>query len=332
MIEITNARVREITLEAGENKIKFDRAYLGFEVKNTSGADVVMSLLPGKVAGDNGVVTIPNGESYNYLHLEHRDTFYLTGSGSVTVAGTSAPGSNFNSSQKGGDGTRITPESLGYASGSELFFDGVYNFCQGHADNGAYWLDMSSGAIMRRYLVDTGKALLASDHYIKESGADSALRIPILFDDDNFTLELFFEITGGNTSENDIINNFDRAGFGVFTENSKLNLGIFNGTTGAYVYTAGVSYDNDTKYHVAVTYDGEAVKLYLNGELNESLSLALSDYKKSTKSPYIGCVGGGGTYYSQGAYNLYRVAYYNSALSQQQLNAHYTRDKERFGA
>lgn len=103
MIEITNARVREITLEAGENKIKFDRTYLGFEVKNTSGADVVMSLLPDKVAGDNGVVTIPNGESYNYLHLEHRDTFYLTGSGSVTVAGTSAPGSNFNLGQKGGD-------------------------------------------------------------------------------------------------------------------------------------------------------------------------------------------------------------------------------------
>ena len=194
MIEITNARVREITLEAGENKIKFDRTYLGFEVKNTSGTDVVMSLLPGKAAGDDGVVTIPNGESYNYLHLEHRDTFYLTGSGSVTVAGTSAPGSNFKAVRRGGDGTRITPESLGYASGSELFFDGVYNFCQGHADNGAYWLDMSTEAIMRRYLVDTGKALLASDHYIKESGADSALRIPILFDDDNFTLELFFEM------------------------------------------------------------------------------------------------------------------------------------------
>ena len=192
MIEITNARVREIMLEAGENKIKFDRTYLGFEVKNTSGADVIMSLLPGKVAGDNGVVTIPNGESYNYLHLEHRDTFYLTGSGSVTVVGTSAPGSNFNLGQKGGDGTKITPEVLGYTSGSELFFDGIYNFCQGHADNGAYWLDMSSEAIMRRYLVDTGKLLLSSNHYIKETGADSALRIPILFVVVIFTVALFF--------------------------------------------------------------------------------------------------------------------------------------------
>ena len=329
---VIGARVKEITLESGENEIKFDRAYLGFEVKNNSGSDVIMSLIPGRVAGDDGVVTIPNGESYNYLHLEHRDTFYLTGSGSVTVAGTSAPGSNFNLGQKGGDGTKITPEVLGYASGSELFFDGIYNFCQGHVDNGAYWLDMSSGAIMRRYLVDTGKALLSSDHYIKESGADSALRIPILFDDDNFTLETYLEITGGNTSENDIINNFDRAGFGVFTENNKLNFGIFNGTTGEYIYTAGVPYNNDTKYYVAVAYDGEVVNLYLNGELSESLNLTLADYKKSTKAPYIGCVGGGGTYYSQGAYNLYRVAYYNNALSQQQLNAHYAKDKERFGA
>jgi hypothetical protein len=112
VIEITNARVREIMLEAGENKIKFDRTYLGFEVKNTSGADVIMSLIPGRVAGDDGVVTIPNGESYNYLHLEHRDTFYLTGSGSVTVAGTSAPGSNFNSSQKGGETVDINPTSI----------------------------------------------------------------------------------------------------------------------------------------------------------------------------------------------------------------------------
>lgn len=100
---VIGARVKEITLESGENEIKFDRTYLGFEVKNNSGSDVIMSLIPGRVAGDDGVVTIPNGESYNYLHLEHRDTFYLTGSGSVTVAGTSAPGSNFNSSQKGGE-------------------------------------------------------------------------------------------------------------------------------------------------------------------------------------------------------------------------------------
>lgn len=329
---VINARVKEITLESGENEIKFDRTYLGFEVKNNSGSDVIMSLIPGRVAGDDGVVTIPNGESYNYLHLEHRDTFYLTGSGSVTVAGTSAPGSNFNLGQKGGDGTKITPEVLGYASGSELFFDGIYNFCQGHVDNGAYWLDMSSGAIMRRYLVDAGKALLALDHYIKESGADSALRVPILFDDDNFTLETYLEITGGNTSENDIINNFDRAGFGVFTENSKLNLGIFNGTTGAYSYISGVSYEVNTKYHIAVTYNGEVANFYLNGELVESLNLALADYKKSNVYPYIGCVGGGGTYYSQGAYNLYRITYYNTALSLQQLNAHYLRDKERFGA
>lgn len=104
MIEIKNSRVKEITLEAGENQVKFDRTYLGFEVKNNSGSDVVMSLISGKVSGDDGVVTIPDGESYNYLHLEHRDTFYLTGSGAVTVAGTSSPGSNFNLGKKGGDG------------------------------------------------------------------------------------------------------------------------------------------------------------------------------------------------------------------------------------
>ena len=124
---VISARVKEITLESGENEIKFDRTYLGFEVKNNSGSDVIMSLIPGRVAGDDGVVTIPNGESYNYLHLEHRDTFYLTGSGSVTVAGTSAPGSNFNLGQKGGetaDITNIAENHNNIFRGDDLFAKG----------------------------------------------------------------------------------------------------------------------------------------------------------------------------------------------------------------
>lgn len=136
---VISARVKEITLESGENEIKFDRTYLGFEVKNNSGSDVIMSLIPGRVVGDDGVVTIPNGESYNYLHLEHRDTFYLTGSGSVTVAGTSAPGSNFNSSQKGGETVDITSIAENHNAifrGDDLFAKGydINDICAMIAD------------------------------------------------------------------------------------------------------------------------------------------------------------------------------------------------------
>lgn len=211
-----------------------------------------------------------------------------------------------------------------------MFFDGIYNFGQKHTDNGAYWIDMVSNAVMRRYLADTGKLLLSDNHYVKEAGADSALRIPINFNSDHFTTELFFEITSGNTSENDIINNFDRAGFGLFTENNAIQFGIFNNSSNAYQYINGGSYEQNTKYQIVATYNGENVILYINGTIVGSEILALADYKKSNVYPYIGYVGGGGTYYSAGAYKFYRVAYYERALSQIEILNNYNSDIARF--
>ena len=211
-----------------------------------------------------------------------------------------------------------------------MFFDGIYNFGQKHTDNGAYWIDIVSNAVMRRYLADTGKLLLSDNHYVKETGADSALRIPINFNSDHFTTELFFEITSDNTSENDIINNFDRAGFGLFTENNAIHFGIFDNSSNAYQYINGGSYEQNTKYHIVATYNGENVILYVNGTIVGSEILALADYKKSTKIPYMGCVGGGGSYYSAGAYKFYRVAYYERALSQIEIINNYNSDIARF--
>lgn len=233
-------------------------------------------------------------------------------------------------SSGGGSITAVTPESLGYAVGAKMFFDGIYNFGQKHTDNGAYWIDIVSNAVMRRYLADTGKLLLSDNHYVKEAGVDSALRIPVYFNSDHFTTELFFEITSDNTSENDIINNFDRAGFGLFTENNAIQFGIFNNSSNAYQYINGGSYEQNTKYHIVATYNGENVILYINGTMVGSEILALADYKKSTKIPYMGCVGGGGSYYSAGAYKFYRVAYYERALSQIEITQNYNKDVYRY--
>lgn len=224
------------------------------------------------------------------------DTVYITGSGAVAVAAKNEAAANFKAVQKGGgEITEVTPGSLGYAVGAKMFFDGIYNFGQKHTDNGAYWIDIVSNAVMRRYLADTGKLLLSDNHYVKETGVDSALRIPVYFNSDHFTTELFFEITSGNTSENDIINNFDHAGFGLFTENNAIQFGIFNNSSNAYQYINGGSYEQNTKYHIVATYNGENVIFYINGTIVGSEILALADYKKSTKIPYIGCVGGGGS-------------------------------------
>lgn len=324
-------RVIEITLDGTECAVKFDAKYNGFDIRNKSGKDITVSLKSGAAKGDDGVITIGDGETFNYMHMMGLDTVYITGSGAVAVAAKNEAAANFKAVQKGGGKiTEVTPESLGYAVGAKMFFDGIYNFGQKHTDNGAYWIDIVSNAVMRRYLADTGKLLLSDNHYVKETGVDSALRIPVYFNSDHFTTELFFEITSGNTSENDIINNFDHAGFGLFTENNAIQFGIFNNSSNAYQYINGGSYEQNTKYHIVATYNGENVIFYINGTIVGSEILALADYKKSTKIPYIGCVGGGGSYYSAGAYKFYCFAYYERALSQIEIINNYNSDIARF--
>lgn len=324
-------RVIEITLDGTECAVKFDAKYNGFDIRNKSGKDITVSLKSGAAKGDDGVITIGDGETFNYMHMMGLDTVYITGSGAVAVAAKNEAAANFKAVRRGGGKiTEVTPGSLGYAVGAKMFFDGIYNFGQKHTDNGAYWIDIVSNAVMRRYLADTGKLLLSDNHYVKETGVDSALRIPVYFNSDHFTTELFFEITSGNTSENDIINNFDHAGFGLFTENNAIQFGIFNNSSNAYQYINGGGYEQNTKYHIVATYNGENVIFYINGTIVGSEILALADYKKSTKIPYIGCIGGGGSYYSAGAYKFYRVAYYERALSQIEIINNYNSDIARF--
>ena len=233
-----STREATVTLD-GVTTVTFDRRYPYFAVRNDSSAPVYISTVNADcTAGADGVVAVPKDGSVviaNCGDILGDGTLYLNGSGAVTIMGQYDGGNRFKTVRRGGgEITEVTPESLGYAVGAKMFFDGIYNFGQKHTDNGAYWIDMVSNAVMRRYLADTGKLLLSDNHYVKEAGVDSALRIPVYFNSDHFTTELFFEITSGNTSENDIINNFDRAGFGLFTENNAIHFGIFNNSSNAY--------------------------------------------------------------------------------------------------
>lgn len=329
-----STREATVTLD-GVTTVTFDRRYPYFAVRNDSSAPVYISTVNADcTAGADGVVAVPKDGSVviaNCGDIFGDGVLYLNGSGAVTIMGQYDGGNRFKvAGEGGGEITEVTPESLGYAVGAKMFFDGIYNYVTKHVNNGAAWLNMIDYDLIRRYLVDTGKLLIGSDHYVKETGADSALRIPINFNSDHFTTELFFEITSGNTSENDIINNFDRAGFGLFTENNAIQFGIFNNSSNAYQYINGGSYEQNTKYHIVATYNGENVILYINGTMVGSEILALADYKKSNVYPYIGCVGGGGTYYSAGAYKFYRVAYYERALSQIEIINNYNSDITRF--
>ena len=321
-------RVIEITLDGTECAVKFDAKYNGFDIRNKSGKDITVSLKSGAAKGDDGVITIGDGETFNYMHMMGLDTVYITGSGAVAVAAKNEAAANFKAVRRGGgEITEVTPESLGYTPGAKMFYDGIFNFPPKHATNGNTWVDMVNSQTMSRYTDGSGSGLIASNHYIKQTGIATAMKIPDLIDYDRFTVELFVEITGGTTGENDIISCFDKAGFGIYTENGQVNASIRSESSSSYLNIA-TAFTQNTPYGLAITYDGEAFKFYANGALVGTK--ALSDYKKSTKNTYLGCLGAGDTNFTAGAYNFYRLAAYSKALTAAEIAQNYEKDVKRY--
>lgn len=320
-------RVIEITLDGTECAVKFDAKYNGFDIRNKSGKDITVSLKSGAAKGDDGVITIGDGETFNYMHMMGLDTVYITGSGAVAVAAKNEAAANFKAVRRGGETVDITPTSLGYAVGAKMFFDGIYNFPPKHATNGNTWVDMVKSQTMSRYTDGSGNGLIASNHYIKQTGIATAMKIPDMIDYDRFTVELFVEITGGTTGENDIISNFDKAGFGIYTENGQINASIRSESLANYLNIA-TAFTQNTPYGLVITYDGQAFKFYVNGALVGTKTL--SDYKKSTQNTYLGCLGAGDTNYAVGAYNFYRLAAYSRALTAVEIAQNYEKDVKRY--
>lgn len=326
-----STREATVTLD-GVTTVTFDRRYPYFAVRNDSSAPVYISTVNADcTAGADGVVTVAKDSSFVIANCGDKfngTMLYLNGNGTVTVVGQYSDSNRFKTAGKGGGETiDITPTSLGYTPGAKMFYDGIYNFPPKHATNGNTWVDMVNSQTMSRYTDGSGSGLIASNHYIKQAGIATAMKIPDLIDYDRFTVELFVEITGGTTGENDIISCFDKAGFGIYTENSQLIAAIRSESLGDYlnIYTA---FSHNTPYGLGITYDGQAFKFYVNGALVGTKTL--SDYKKSTKNTYLGCLGAGDTNYAVGAYNFYRLAAYSRALTAAEITQNYEKDVKRY--
>lgn len=326
-----STREATVTLD-GVTTVTFDRRYPYFAVRNDSSAPVYISTVNADcTAGADGVVAVPKDGSVviaNCGDIFGDGTLYLNGSGTVTIMGQYDGGNRFKVAQKGGGETvDITPTSLGYAAGAKMFYDGIYNFPPKHATNGNTWVDMVNSQTMGRYTDGSGSGLIASNHYIKQAGIATAMKIPDLIDYGRFTVELFVEITGGTTGENDIISNFDKAGFGIYTENGQLIAAIRSESSVSYLNIA-TAFSHNTPYGLGITYDGQAFKFYVNGALVGTKTL--SDYKKSTQNTYLGCLGAGDVNYAIGAYNFYRLAAYSKALTAAEIAQNYEKDVKRY--
>ena len=326
-----STREATVTLD-GVTTVTFDRRYPYFAVRNDSSAPVYISTVNADcTAGADGVVAVSKDGSVviaNCGDIFRDGTLYLNGSGAVTIMGQYDGGNRFKVAQKGGGETvDITPTSLGYVAGAKMFYDGIYNFPPKHATNGNTWVDMVNSQTMGRYTDAAGSGLIASNHYIKQAGIATAMKIPDLIDYDRFTVELFVEITGGTTGENDMISCYDKAGFGIYTENGQMIASIRSESLASYLNIA-TAFTQNTPYGLAITYDGQAFKFYVNGTLIGTKTL--SDYKKSTKYTYLGCLGAGDTNFTAGAYNFYRLAAYSKALTAAEISQNYEKDVKRY--
>lgn len=326
-----STREATVTLD-GVTTVTFDRRYPYFAVRNDSSAPVYISTVNADcTAGADGVVAVPKDGSVviaNCGDIFGDGVLHLNGSGAVTIMGQYDGGNRFKTVRRGGGETvDITPTSLGYTPGAKMFYDGIYNFPPKHATNGNTWVDMVNSQTMSRYTDGSGSGLIASNHYIKQSGIATAMKIPDMIDYDRFSVELFVEITGGTTGENDIISCYDKAGFGIYTENGQLIASIRSESLASYLNIA-TAFTQNTPYGLAITYDGQAFKFYVNGTLIGTKTL--SDYKKSTKYTYLGCLGAGDTNYAVGAYNFYRLTAYSRALTAAEIAQNYEKDVKRY--
>lgn len=317
---------------SGLTVVEFDRRYPFYGIRNDSSSAIQVSTVNAEcVEGADGVVTVAKDSSFVIANCGDKfngTMLYLNGNGTVTVVGQYSDSNRFKVAQKGGGETvDITPTSLGYAPGAKMFYDGIYNFPPKHATNGNTWVDMVNSQTMGRYTDGSGNGLIASNHYIKQTGIATAMKIPDLIDYDLFTVELFVEITGGTTGENDMVSCYDKAGFGIYTENGQMIASIRSESSASYLNIA-TAFSQNTPYGLAITYDGQAFNFYVNGALVGTKTL--SDYKKSTQNTYLGCLGAGDTNYAVGAYNFYRLAAYSRALTAAEIAQNYEKDVKRY--
>ena len=325
-----STREATVTL-SGVTTVTFDRRYPYFAVRNDSSAPVYISTVNADcTAGADGVVTVAKDSSFVIANCGDKfngTMLYLNGNGTVTVVGQYSDSNRFKTAGKGGETVDITPTSLGYTPGAKMFYDGIYNFPPKHATNGNTWVDMVNSQTMGRYTDTAGSGLIASNHYIKQAGIATAMKIPDMIDYDRFTIELFVEITGGTTGENDMISCYDKAGFGIYTENGQMIASIRSESLASYLNIA-TAFTQNTPYGLAITYDGQAFNFYVNGALVGTRTL--SDYKKSTKNTYLGCLGADDTNYAVGAYNFYRLTAYSRALTAAEIAQNYEKDVKRY--
>jgi len=199
-------------------------------------------------------------------------------------------------------------------------------------DNGTKWYDLSGNQDAEIY-----GATVSADGSVLFDGINDYAKAGYLDRDtiQNFTMEVKIKMNGEARYKHAVISNtfFSGIGLSIFADKSP---SVFVWPDGVGVYTI-VKADN-TKieqgiiYNISATYDGQRIKIYLNGELVETIvyvngtiinssGIVNGPISNSTEPLFIGCDPERGIPKENFVNaNIYSVKIYNRALTQAEIN------------
>ena len=118
-------------------------------------------------------------------------------------------------------------------------------------------------------------------------------------------------------------NNWVNSGWIVFSSSTTWNVALAQSGS---QYGASIAHNNSTAWtHLALTYDGTTICLYVNGALASS-STSISNAVLNTGFPIVFA---GGT--RPGAYKTSLIKIYNRALTAQEINQNFNATRGRYG-
>lgn len=207
-----------------------------------------------------------------------------------------------------------------YSSGGILYSSSVsswYNV-SGNGGNVAYPSDLTRGG---NYFTFNGKSSKVKVGFIEHNDYKNS-----------FTLETVFKSTktvAERTKEEDIVDNFENGGIGIVINSSSKITGQAY-IDGAYRKVTAKNVYNNELTKASLTYDGKNLCLYINGVLEDSLSIT-GEVKKPNNgvNMYIGAnedfssTNSSLSYTSYFKGNIYSVMLYNKALNASGIKENY---------
>lgn len=275
---------------------------------------VICSLLAGTVL--NGNAMAEPGENANVSAATKESSLYQS---------DYSPSVSITQNNETPDAVKAVYGSVAEAVYADRVFD--FNFLDGKATD-------SSPAKINGEVI--GDVKFEYDSTVKKQVAvfngesNNFIKIPFSQEQRNevtkqFTLETVFKMN--KTADMGILMNTESGGIGFESTDSGL-MEIWASIDGSYK-KVGVQLEEDKYYHLAATYDGSTISLYLNGELADSVAASGDVYQPDMDFAIGGDPGSGdsASFVLDGRVSIARL--YNKALSAEDIKKLYKEQADR---